>query len=134
MYKIIIVLFTCTQILFAHSLKIFVSELENGKIEVYAYFTKSSVCKACEVQVKNADKILAQVLTDNFGKAEILLKQKSVEIVVQASLGHRGQVSFTATQPTEQTKDDNPFIKILIALSVIALIFLLLYNVKRSKN
>lgn len=118
----------------AHALKVFANE-ENGILHVKAYFTKSSPCKGCKVElIDEKEKVFTSGISDEFGEVSFPIKKQTFKIVVIASMGHKGESEFTSEHPIKEESDIQALLKILLALGIIGAVFVLLQFVKRKKT
>lgn len=112
--------------------KLYILADDDGKtLHVKSYFSKSSACIDCEVKVYKDKKLLSSGKTDKKGVVNFTLKAKEVDIEVTASMGHKNKISYSSEN--EIITEDNNITtqKMFIALSIMALIFLLLRFFKR---
>jgi hypothetical protein len=115
----------------AHALKIFASQ-ENGEVQIYTYFTKSSPCKNCQVDLLDENsQIFETGVSDENGKISFFTKKPSFKIVVNASAGHLAQIQFSSDTPIEEEKTSVFLKKILLSLSVIIGFFVIVKVLKR---
>ncbi|MDR1461032.1 MAG: hypothetical protein LBI78_05250 [Campylobacteraceae bacterium] len=135
--KISVLLILTVGVLSAHKISLFVYD-DNGTLYIQSYFTKSSPCKNCEVTVKDEnDKNIAKLFTDDDGKASLETSNEVVTISVDGSMGHFKEMKYTLKSFTKDDVQDLPpdisLYNIFIALAIIAVIFLMLWFVKRKK-
>jgi nickel transport protein len=134
MRKIVFFFLLLSSFAFAHKLHVFVSE-EGSDMKVFAYFYKSSPCKQCEIQLLDMkDKIFATGKTDEKGKATFPVKFSTCKVVVNGSMGHRGEVTFSSEHPMKEETQLQLDEKFFFGLGVIVVFFLLIFFLKRKKN
>lgn len=134
MKKIVFLLFICSSFIYAHALHVFVSE-EGKEMTVYSYFSKSSPCKECKVELFDMqDKVFATGKTDENGKAVFPLKYPTCKVVVDASMGHRGEATFSSEHPMQEETQIHKDEKFFLGIGVIVVFFFLLFLFKRKKN
>ena len=112
--------------------RLYVLADDDGKIlHVKSYFSKSSFCNECQVNVISNGKVINSGKTDKNGEIKFPFKTKNVTIEVIASMGHKGSIDYESeNEPVSEDKNVN-MKKILLALGILAGIFLLLKVFKR---
>ncbi|KAA0258621.1 hypothetical protein FHQ18_05535 [Deferribacter autotrophicus] len=108
MKKLIIVLFfllILTMSSFAHKLNIF-AYTENGKIFVSTYFVDGTPCKNCTLTLYKEDNEILNAKTDNNGEFSTDLKwEEPIKIVVEETLGHKGEFILEGDKLTDSQKE-----------------------------
>ena len=128
--KVIFCIFLLACSVFAH--KIYILADDDGKnLHIKSYFTKSSLCKDCEVKVYKEKKLLDSGKTDDNGEITFGLKTKDVEIEVIASMGHKNRISYSSENEIITEDKNITAKKMFMALGIIALIFFLLRVFKK---
>jgi nickel transport protein len=126
--------------LFAHKINLFVTNEENG-VNIYSYFASGDPCINCKLIIKNGGNIILEDTLNEKGKYLFPSKYKEIEITVNASGGHMVKQDVIVdniknelleTHLKEEKEDE--YIKILISLFLIAVIFYILKKVKRKKQ
>ena len=122
----------------AHKINLFVSE-ENGSLDIYSYFASGAPCMNCQLIIKDKDKIILNNKLDSEGKYLYTPKVKNLEIIVEADGGHRAseqvQVENIKHEKLEthiKEQQNKDYIKIILGLVLIGLIFFILKLVKRK--
>lgn len=112
--------------------KLYVLANDNGKtLHVKSYFTKSSYCQNCEVNILDKNgKVLYNKKTDLKGEADFPFTKKELDIEVIASMGHKNKISYISENEVTIDKNES-YGKMLIALGLIVGIFFLLKLVKK---
>jgi len=125
----------------AHKLNLFITTNDNNSIEIYSYFASGSACKHCEVIIKNNDKIILKDSLDNKGKYNYKSEYKNIEVIVDATGGHKASEKLQiANIHNENLKDHikseekSKYINIIIGLFLIVLIFLFLKKIKKKNE
>jgi len=116
--------------LFGHRLYILADD-DGKNLYIKSYFTKNSACKNCQVRVYNNKKIINSGQTDNNGKITFKLEEKNIDIEVTASMGHKNIINYNSENEIITENKNITIEKILISLSIIALLFLLLRILKK---
>lgn len=124
-YLILFIIFLNLQ---AHNLKVFTKE---GKdfFELKAYYSSSSVCKNCDVNITTKDNTIIKKKTNKNGIVNIPKDLKPTKIVVDGFLGHLKVVEF---KDNFTSKSTFPFLlKMLFASIFLGLFFYILRIVKK---
>ena len=138
--KKVILFLLITSSLFAHKINLFVTNEENG-VNIYSYFASGDPCINCKLIIKNGENIILEDTLNEKGKYLFPSKYKEIEITVNASGGHIAKQDIVVeniknelleTHLKEEKEDE--YIKILISLFLIAVIFYVLKKVKRKKQ
>ncbi len=128
--KILLFILMLTSMLFAH--RLYVLADDNGtNLYVKSYFTKSSPCQNCKVNIYKNKKIIDSGKTDSNGEITFKHKAKNIEIEVTASMGHKNTITYNSEN--EVITEDNNITakKMFMSLGIIALIFLILRVAKK---
>lgn len=122
----------------AHKVNLFISE-ENGILDIYSYFANGTPCKNCQIIIKDGDKIILDDSLNEEGKYLYTLEVRQIEVVVDAQGGHIAKEKVEVENLKKEDikehlkKEKNTeYIKIIIGLTLIFLIFLILKKVKRK--
>ncbi len=111
-------------LLFAHRVDIF-TDIQNGQLEVWGYFSDGTPAKNADVKVYNSQgKLLFEGKTNNEGQLVWKLPQgvKRLKVVLYAGLGHKAETTLTVknniepnqgegkttTRQMESSKSENP--------------------------
>lgn len=121
----------------AHKINLFISN-EKNTIDIYSYFANGAACKNCTLKIKNKDKIIVHDKLDNFGQYQYESKFKTLEVIIDATGGHKisEKIEITNMQKEnlEEHMEEESDLKdrnIILGLILIALIFFILKKVKR---
>ncbi|MDA7848287.1 hypothetical protein N8972_02230 [Sulfurospirillum sp.] len=128
--KVVIFSFLLVCVAFGH--KLYILPDDDGKsLHVKSYFTKSSACKNCEVNIYSNKKLIDNGKTDDNGEITFSMRSKDIRIEVIASMGHKNTILYSSENEIV-TEDKNITLKkMLMALGVMALIFFILRILKR---
>lgn len=136
--KVLFLFIMSFALLFAHKLNIFANE-ENGTLFIKSYFTKSSPCMQCDVKISQNNKPIMNAKTDDEGKIEYKLLDKSsnIDIEISAGAGHLGKSTFefeknTSIKPQIAQKEESQIPKILLALMALFGFFWILKRIKQK--
>ena len=139
MKKIFLFLFITTS-LFAHKINLFVTNEENG-VNIYSYFANGNPCINCKLLIKNGENIVLEDKLDANGKYLYSSKYKNIQVTIDASGGHIAKqdivlenIKNESLQTYLKEEKDDEYIKILISLILIGLIFYGLKILKREKQ
>ncbi len=139
MKKIFLFLFITTS-LFAHKINLFVTNEENG-VNIYSYFANGNPCINCKLLIKNGENIVLEDKLDINGKYIYISKHKDIQVTIDASSGHIAKqdivlenIKNESLQTYLKEEKDDEYIKILISLILIGLIFYGLKILKREKQ
>jgi len=129
--RILLLAFLLFNSLYAH--KLYVLGSDDGKtLHVKSYFTKSSFCQNCQVEILDKDEnILFKGVTDEKGEATFPFTTRNVYIDVVASMGHKNRVFYESENEMISEDKNESYMKILIALGIIGLIFFVLRFFKK---
>lgn len=126
--------------LFAHKINLFVTNEENG-VNIYSYFASGDPCINCKLIIKNAENIVLEDKLDANGKYLYSSKYKDIQVTIDASGGHIAKqdivvenIKNESLQTHLKEEKENEYIKILISLVLIGLIFYVLKIIKRKKQ
>ena len=121
MIRIVLIMVFLSLYSWGHGLNVFALE-ENNTLHVKAYFSKSSPCQACDVEVYTlGDVLLVKDKTDDKGEISLPLLEQKVRIVVKASMGHQGTYLFTTNTVIE---NDYPlWLKLFLGVVIIITFF-----------
>lgn len=132
--KIITLLLICLSFLQAHKLYLMADD-DGDKLYVKSYFTKSSMCQDCKVNIYDTNnKLLYTQNTDKKGRVTFPYTHKEVNIEVIASMGHKNQISYEGEneiKAEQKVEENESYTKILFSLLIIFSIFFLLKLVKK---
>ena len=125
---------------FAHKINLFVTNEENG-VNIYSYFANGNPCINCKLLIKNGENIVLEDKLDANGKYLYSSKYKDIQVTIDASGGHIAKqdivvenIKNESLQTHLKEEKENEYIKILISLVLIGLIFYVLKIVKRKKQ
>ena len=125
---------------FAHKINLFVTNEENG-VNIYSYFANGNPCINCKLLIKNGENIVLEDKLDANGKYLYSSKYKNIQVTIDASGGHIAKqdielenIKNESLQTHLKEEKENEYIKILISLFLIVLIFYVLKILKRKKN
>ena len=125
---------------FAHKINLFVTNEENG-VNIYSYFANGNPCINCKLLIKNGENIVLEDKLDANGKYLYSSKYKDIQVTIDASGGHIAKqdivvenIKNESLQTHLKEEKENEYIKILISLFLIVLIFYVLKILKRKKN
>lgn len=128
--RVVLLSFLLVCVAFGH--KLYILPDDDGKnLHVKSYFTKSAACKNCEVNIYSAKKLIDSGKTDDNGEITFRMKSKDIRIEVTASMGHKNIISYSSENEIITEEKNITVKKILMALGVMALIFLLLRIFKK---
>lgn len=129
--RILLLVFLLLNSLYAH--KLYILGDDDGKtLHIKSYFTKSSFCQNCQVEILDEDeKILFKGSTDEKGEASFPFTSKKVYIDVLASIGHKNRVFYESENELISEDENESYLKLLLALGIIALLFFLLRFFKK---
>ena len=124
---------------FAHKINLFVTNEENG-VNIYSYFANGNPCINCKLLIKNGENIVLEDKLDANGKYLYSSKYKNIQVTIDASGGHIAKqdielenIKNESLQTHLKEEKENEYIKILISLFLIVLIFYVLKMLKRKK-
>ena len=124
---------------FAHKINLFVTNEENG-VNIYSYFANGNPCINCKLLIKNGENIVLEDKLDANGKYLYSSKYKDIQVTIDASGGHIAKqdielenIKNESLQTHLKEEKENEYIKILISLFLIVLIFYVLKMLKRKK-
>ncbi len=136
-YFLLLVLFISFS--FAHKINLFVTNEENA-VNIYSYFANGNPCINCKLIIKNGENIVLEDKLDTNGKYLYSSKYKDIQVTIDASGGHIAKqdiklenIKNELLQTHLKEEKENEYIKILISLVLIGLIFYVLKIVKRKK-
>ena len=125
---------------FAHKINLFVTNEENG-VNIYSYFASGDPCINCKLIIKNGENVVLEDKLDANGKYLYSSKYKDIQVTIDASGGHIAKqdivvenIKNESLQTHLKEEKENEYIKILISLVLIGLIFYVLKIVKRKKQ
>ena len=125
---------------FAHKINLFVTNEENG-VNIYSYFANGNPCINCKLLIKNGENIVLEDKLDANGKYLYSSKYKDIQVTIDASGGHIAKqdivvenIKNESLQTHLKEEKENEYIKILISLVLIGLIFYVLKIIKRKKQ
>lgn len=125
---------------FAHKINLFVTNEENG-VNIYSYFASGDPCINCKLIIKNGENIVLEDKLDSNGKYLYSSKYKDIQVTIDASGGHIAKqdivvenIKNESLQTHLKEEKENEYIKILISLVLIGLIFYVLKIIKRKKQ
>jgi hypothetical protein len=125
---------------FAHKINLFVTNEENG-VNIYSYFASGNPCINCKLIIKNGENIILEDKLDANGKYLYSSKYKNIQVTIDASGGHIAKqdivvenIKNESLQTHLKEEKENEYIKILISLFLIVLIFYVLKILKRKKQ
>ena len=125
---------------FAHKINLFVTNEENG-VNIYSYFANGNPCINCKLLIKNGENIVLEDKLDINGKYIYISKHKDIQVTIDASSGHIAKqdivlenIKNESLQTYLKEEKDDEYIKILISLILIGLIFYGLKILKREKQ
>ena len=125
---------------FAHKINLFVTNEENG-VNIYSYFASGDPCINCKLIIKNGENIVLEDKLDADGKYLYSSKYKDIQVTIDASSGHIAKqdivlenIKNESLQTYLKEEKDDEYIKILISLILIGLIFYGLKILKREKQ
>ena len=96
-------------LLFAHRVDIF-TDIQNGQLEVWGYFSDGTPAKNADVKVYNSQgKLLFEGKTNKEGQLTWKLPQgvKSLKIVLYAGLGHKAEATLTVKNNIEPNQGES---------------------------
>ena len=124
---------------FAHKINLFVTNEENG-VNIYSYFASGAPCINCKLLIKNGENVVLEDKLDANGKYLYSSKYKNIQVTIDASGGHIAKqdielenIKNESLQTHLKEEKENEYIKILISLFLIVLIFYVLKMLKRKK-
>ena len=125
---------------FAHKINLFVTNEENG-VNIYSYFASGNPCINCKLIIKNGENIILEDKLDVNGKYLYSSKYKDIQVTIDASGGHIAKqdivvenIKNESLQTHLKEEKENEYIKILISLFLIVVIFYVLKIIKRKKQ
>ena len=125
---------------FAHKINLFVTNEENG-VNIYSYFASGKPCINCKLLIKNGENIILEDKLDANGKYLYSSKYKDIQVTIDASGGHIAKqdivvenIKNESLQTHLKEEKENEYIKILISLFLIVVIFYVLKIIKRKKQ
>ena len=125
---------------FAHKINLFVTNEENG-VNIYSYFANGNPCINCKLLIKNGENIVLEDKLDANGKYLYSSKYKDIQVTIDASGGHIAKqdivvenIKNESLQTHLKEEKENEYIKILISLFLIVVIFYVLKIIKRKKQ
>ena len=125
---------------FAHKINLFVTNEENG-VNIYSYFANGNPCINCKLLIKNGENIILEDKLDVNGKYLYSSKYKDIQVTIDASGGHIAKqdivvenIKNESLQTHLKEEKENEYIKILISLFLIVVIFYVLKIIKRKKQ
>jgi len=124
--RFLILIFLLLNSLYAH--KLYILADDDGKtLHVKSYFTKSSSCQNCKVEIiDNNGKVLFKKKTNTEGEANFPFTMKNINIEVTASMGHKNSISYESENEVLSVEKNESYKRILLALGIIAFIFFIL--------
>lgn len=123
-------------VLLAHKLNLFLFE-EKNSIYISSYFASGTPCKNCKVNIYNDKKeLIRSSKTDKKGEYIIKEVEKKISIKVEAIGGHAIKKDFElknikSRKEIKENKPENNFVKSIISVLLIILIFLFLKRIKK---
>jgi hypothetical protein len=129
--RVLLLIFLLLNSLYAH--KLYVLGDDDGKtLHVKSYFTKSSFCQNCKVKIldKN-EKVIFEGVTNERGEANFPFITKNMYIDVVASMGHKNRVYYESENDMISEDKNESYLKILLALGIIGLLFFILRLIKK---
>ena len=125
---------------FAHKINLFVTNEENG-VNIYSYFANGNPCINCKLLIKNGENVVLEDKLDVNGKYLYSSKYKDIQVTIDASGGHIAKqdivvenIKNESLQTHLKEEKENEYIKILISLFLIVVIFYVLKILKRKKQ
>ena len=109
----------------------------SGLVAVHAYFTKSTPCIECEVDVKSGEKILLRTKTDENGRVKFTPPSKEFSAEVNAGMGHKAQISHVVEGEFKITPKGDEELGIwakILSVFVIFIFFAVLYMYKKRRR
>lgn len=132
--KVLILFSLFVSSLFAHKLNIFLFE-ENEKIVANTYFASGNACRNCKVEVFNEKgELLVTGTTNEKGNYIFGKLAKTLEVKVEANGGHAAKNKIeikNIKKNKEELEKPNSLLQSLIAIVLIALIFIALKRFKK---
>ncbi|MCV6607959.1 MAG: hypothetical protein OIF32_07100 [Campylobacterales bacterium] len=86
--KYIVLFFLLLTFSFGHKINLFITE-EEGSLEIYSYFANGNPCNSCQVLIKSGGENVVDDKLNTEGKYFYTPKTKEIEIIVDATGGHR---------------------------------------------
>ena len=138
--KIVFLFLLIATSLFAHKISLFVTNEGNG-VNIYSYFASGNPCINSKLIIKNGENIVLEDKLDVNGKYLYSSKYKDIQVTIDASGGHIAKqdivvenIKNESLQTHLKEEKENEYIKILISLVLIGVIFYVLKIVKRKKQ
>ena len=135
--KYLFVLILFTNFANAHKVNLFIKN-EQNIIDIYSYFANGSACKKCTIIIKNRDKIIIHDELNNLGEYQYKSKFKSLEVIVDASGGHKVseniRIDSLESENLQTHLKNETFINNIKIMLGIILIFGIFYILKKFKQ
>jgi nickel transport protein len=136
--RYIILFFLLFSISYAHKVNLFISQ-DDGVLDIYSYFANGAPCKNCQLIIKDKESIIVDAKFDDKGKYLFTPTTKNIEVIVDASGGHRASEMVEVQNVKKedikehlQKEQSDKNLKILIGFGLIFFIFLALKVIKRK--
>lgn len=131
--RILVLIIFLASILSAHKLNLFLYE-ENNKIYLNSYFASGNPCIDCKIEIYDEKKELLEIAkTDEKGNYNFKKLANKLIVKVEAIGGHavENQIEVKSLAKEEEKRETNSILQSLIAVFLIALIFIALKRFKK---
>lgn len=137
MKRIVLLLCLGVSFIWAHKINLFITT-QKENVEIYSYFANAAPCKRCDLVIKHNQTVVLQTKLNDEGKYSFKSQYPSLDIHVSTIGGHAAHRAVVVDHLTKESlkehqkkEQESNYFKIILALILIALVFILLKRVKK---
>lgn len=121
----------------AHKINLFITT-QKDNVEIYSYFANAAPCKGCDLLIKHNETVVLKTVLNSDGKFKFKSQYPSLDIHVSSVGGHAAHRAVVVDHLTKESlkehqkkEQESNYLKIVLALILIGLVFILLKRVKK---
>lgn len=121
----------------AHKINLFITT-QKENVEIYSYFANAAPCKGCDLLIKHNETVVLKTVLNSDGKYSFKSQYPSLDIHVSSVGGHAAHRAVVLDHLTKESlkehqkkEQESNYLKIVLALILIGLVFILLKRVKK---
>ncbi len=137
MKRIVLLWCLACSFLWAHKINLFITT-QKQNVEIYSYFANAAPCSGCALQIKYNEKMIVDGQLNEEGKYEFQSSYPSLDIYVSTVGGHMAHQAVVVEYLTKESLQQHQakeqsynYFKVVIALILLVLVFVLIKRVKR---
>lgn len=137
MKRIFLLLCLTMSFVWAHKINLFITT-QKENVEIYSYFANAAPCKGCDLLIKHNETVVLKTVLNSDGKYSFKSQYPSLDIHVSSVGGHAAHRAVVLDHLTKESlkvhqkkEQESNYLKIVLALILIGLVFLLLKRVKK---